>query len=451
MNTYYTFIKAIKSLVLILVMFFTSDIMAQSPTVLDKLTSLESYKKLYEANSFDHNNSYFKSNDKGLWNNVPVVDVYFYEDNFMCSNDTSVKNSTSQIVAYLEKTYPNNLTIENDYSEMFYNVATRDFTLEFKVRAKTKAAIDENTKGRMEIKFAKVVDNPIANLSEELKINKDGLTCKLKVECYNVVPTVLLDGIPILGKKKEDKYSSYETVILNKYILNPETPINLSFVLTPGIDDKGNIMPKIPKNSYAKIGVEYVNAKGDLIKKINLFNNEAYVTDTIVDNGRTRYSSYPGTNDYTKKDIRFNHQLEIPVDYKLTGWSNGKDLHKEKKVEERIRQFYTDYAALILSKDIKQITQLLYNSYLEKYTYNYNSTEQKSYHDFDELEYMLENSLKVVTAKETKLHISSNGQLAYLEAIDKTSYLKTVGRSYLDNISFIFYIDKNTNELKIIR
>lgn len=92
--------------------------MAQSLVILDKITSLDSYKKLYETNTLDHNNSYFKSNDKGQWNNIPLEDVYFYEDHLICSIDTSVKNTTIKLIDYLEKTYPNNLTVE----EMYYDV-----------------------------------------------------------------------------------------------------------------------------------------------------------------------------------------------------------------------------------------------------------------------------------------------------------------------------------------
>ncbi|EKB06324.1 hypothetical protein HMPREF9711_00696 [Myroides odoratimimus CCUG 3837] len=445
------FNTSIKSILLLFIFLFPSFIMAQSPVILDKITSLDSYKKLYETNTFDHNNSYFKSNDKGQWNNIPIKEVYFYEDYLMCSIDTSVKNTAKRLASYLEKTYPDNLMVEEDYSERIYKVATRDFTFVFTAKVKEGKEIVEDTRGELKISFNKVFDNPLANISDQLKVNKNGLICQLQVECYNVVPAIFADGVPILSKNKKDRYSHYETVTLNKYILNPEASIDLSFIITPGIDDKGNIMTKIPKKSYAKMVLEYVNAKGDIIKTVDVFNNEAYVTDTIVSDDGTRYSHYIGTEDYTKKDIRFNHQLTAPVDYKLTGWSKGKDLRKEKNLEQQIKQFYADYAALILSGDINKITSLLYDFYQEKYTYNYNSNELKSYDEYENLEFMLEQSFKVVTAQQTKLYISNNGQLAYLGAVDKTSYLKAVGLDYVKNISFLFYIDNNTNELKIVR
>ncbi|MEK6494858.1 hypothetical protein [Myroides odoratimimus] len=112
------FNTSIKSILLLFIFLFPSFIMAQSPVILDKITSLDSYKKLYETNTFDHNNSYFKSNDKGQWNNIPLEDVYFYEDHLMCSIDTSVKNTTIKLIDYLEKAYLNNLTVE----EMYYDV-----------------------------------------------------------------------------------------------------------------------------------------------------------------------------------------------------------------------------------------------------------------------------------------------------------------------------------------
>lgn len=440
-----------KLVFLLLSCLFSAVVFGQSTIVLDELTTLESYKKVYDANLFDTSNQYLKKKDKGRWRGFSVEEVYFNEDSFSCSLEVSAKNTANQLIAYLAQTYPNHLTIEQEYYERTYKVLTRAFSLTFTINVKEEAEIEENTTGDLAIQFTRVVDHPLANLSEELKTNENGITCLLEVACYNVVPTIWADGIPILPKNKEDAYSTYETLALNTYILNPETPIDLTFLLTPGIDDQGNVMPKIPKNSYAKLTIEYVNAKGEVVQTLDLFNNRAYVTDTIVEKGNTSYYSYPGSNDYTKKDIRFNHQLKAPVAYHLKGWTKGKDLRKEKNLEEQIKAFYAAYAALILDKKLNQITELLYESFLEKYTYNYNRTELKSHHEYDNLEYMLEKSFKVVTAQKTKLHISNNGQLAYLEALDKTAYLKAVGLEYIKNISFLFYIDKNTNELKIIR
>lgn len=440
-----------KLVLILFISLFPSFMWGQSNVVLDKLTTLESYKKAYETNTFDNNDSDWRSNKVGEWNGVTVKDVEFFEEYFRCSVDNSVKDGVNEIITYLEKTYPNNLIVDEGYYERTYKVITRAFSLKFTIERERDDEITDKTKGTLRISYTKVVDNPLANLSDEIKPNENGVSCFLEVECYNVVPTILADGIPILPKKEGDQYSKYATVAMNKYILNKDTPVDLTFVFTPGIDEDGNIMAKIPKDSFTKITIEYENMKGDVLQSIELYNNKAYVTDTIVENGKTKYSSYSGTRDYIKKDIRFSHQIQAPVDYQVKGWSNGKDLRKEKNIEQRIKQFYAEYAALVLNKDINRITQLLYSSTLEKYTYYYNSTEQKSYHDYEDLEYMLQNIFKVVTAKDTKLYISNNGQLAYLESIDKTSYLKAVGLDYIENISFMFYIDKNTNELKIIR
>lgn len=442
---------AIKLVFLLLSTLLPAVLFGQSAVVLDQLTTLESYQKVYHANSFDHSNPYFRKNDKGRWNGFSVKEVYFNEDYFSCSLDVSKENAVNQFIAYLEQTYPTDLSVEQEYYERKYTVATRAFDLVFTVEVREDADIQENTEAELIMKFSRVVNHPLANLSEELKTNENGITCFLQVSCYNVVPTILVDGIPILPKNKEDEYSTYGSIALNKYILNSDTPIDLAFLLTPGIDDEGKVMPKIPKNSYASFSIEYINGKGEVVQTIDLFNNRTYVTDTIVENGDTRYYSYPGSNDYTKKDIRFNHQLKAPVAYNVTGWTKGKDLRKEKNLEEQIKQFYRAYATLILDKNLNAMTQLLYDSFLEKYTYNYNNTELKSYHEYDNLEYMLERTFKVVTAEQTKLHISANGKLAYLEAVDKTAYLKAVGLDYIKNISFLFYIDNNTNELKIIR
>ncbi|MGL5274259.1 hypothetical protein [Myroides sp.] len=448
MNNFNVFGKIVFMLFSLLFPYF---IYGQTNVVLDKLTTLESYLKVYDANVFDHSNQYLRSNDKGVWNGIPLKEVYFYDEYFSSSIDTSVKNSANKLVAYLEQTYGDNLIVDQGYYRRNYAVTTRAVEINVYLDLKEDDSMTEDTGGTLSVSFTKVIDNPLANLSEELQSNKEGISYELVIVCENVLPTILVNGIPILAKMEKGKYSLNKAIELNKYILDKETPIDLSFTFTPGIDENGKLMTTIPKKSSIEIALEYVNAKGNVTKSVQLYDNSAYVTDTIVKNGETRYSTYYGTNEYGMKEVLFNHQFKAPVDYKLAGWSNGKDLCKEVNLEQRIKQFYADYAALILNKDINNITQLLYSSFLEKYTYNYNNTEQKSYHDYEDLEYMLQNIFKVVTAKDTKLHISNNGQLAYLEAMDKTSYLKAVGIDYIENISFMFFIDKNTNELKIIR
>ncbi|EHO09304.1 hypothetical protein HMPREF9714_01982 [Myroides odoratimimus CCUG 12901] len=46
------FNTSIKSILLLFIFLFPSFIMAQSPVILDKITTLDSYKKLYETNTF---------------------------------------------------------------------------------------------------------------------------------------------------------------------------------------------------------------------------------------------------------------------------------------------------------------------------------------------------------------------------------------------------------------
>lgn len=51
---------AIKLVFLLLSTLLPAVIFGQSAIVLDQLTTLESYQKVYYANSFDHSNPYFR-------------------------------------------------------------------------------------------------------------------------------------------------------------------------------------------------------------------------------------------------------------------------------------------------------------------------------------------------------------------------------------------------------
>ena len=207
----------------------------------------------------------------------------------------------------------------------------------------------------------------------------------------------------------------------------------------------------IPKESYFRAALITQNVKGDELKTEKIFNNQEYVTDTITENGKTHYYSYPGTSKYGKKNIEFAYTFNPEVNYDVKGWSNGKDLRTENDLEQKIKTFYHDFGDLIIAKNIDKISDLLYDNYFEYYTFTYNIGKNKSFDDYKKWVNTVESSFKTIFANETKLHISTDGKLAYLEAIDKSSYLKAVGKNYSDNIEFIFYMDKTTNQLKIIR
>ena len=299
--------------------------------------------------------------------------------------------------------------------------------------------------------FKEIIDNPLAKISSKIKTNPNGTDYFLDLDFFQVSPKIFLNGIPIYQNIAKSRYINDDNIYLNRYILNSKNPITLKLIIEPGNDEDGKSYKTILKNSYIKTILESNNANGTNSKKRTIYDNQQYVTDTIVENGKTRYSSYPGTYNYGKKNLEFEFTFIPQVDYEVTGWSNGKDLRKEKDLEQKIKKFYADFGDLIINKDINKITELLYDKYFEFYTANYNSGEKKSYDDYESWFMAIDRSFKTTLANETKLYISDDGKLAYLEPLDKSTNLKAVGRDYIKDIDFLFYMDEKTNQLKIIR
>lgn len=404
-----------------------------------------------KSNKSDFAYGYYKTYEKGFWNGIPVENVVLRDSSIEFSTPSTLTNSTKKISEFLIKNYKENVVINKDYYETKYKINTEAITLTFNVDIDDNEQISEDTKGNMVIVFKEIIDNPLAKISSKIKTNPNGTDYFLDLDFFQVSPKILLNGIPIYQNIAKSRFINDDYIYLNRYILNSKNPITLKLIIEPGNDEDGKPYKTILKNSYIKTILESNNANGTNSKKRTIYDNKQYVTDTIIENGETRYSSYPGTYNYGKKNLEFEFTFIPQVDYEVMGWSNGKDLRKEKDLEQKIKKFYADFGDLIINKDINKITELLYDKYFEFYTANYNSGEKKSYDDYESWLLTIDKSFKTTMANETKLYISDDGKLAYLQPLDKSTNLKAVGRDYIKDIDFLFYIDEKTNQLKIIR
>ena len=443
-----------KQFIFLLAFLITSSlVIAQNNIDFAQYNSLNKAKEFFNSktNKSDFAYGNYKTYEKGFWNGIPIEEIVLRENQLSFSASKSIKNSTKRIIEYLEKKYPIDLTMDKEWSSTTYSANSEDFSLKLVVDINEDKKVEENTKSDVTITFKEVINNPLAKISTQLKSNPNGIDYYVDLNYFQVSPKILINGIPIYTEIGKSRYINENTIYLNPYILNSKSPVTLQFIVDPGLDENKNQLKSIPKQSYFGALLITQNAKGDELKTEKIFNNREYVTDTITENGETRYSSYPGTSKYGKKNIVFDYTFNPEVNYDIKGWNNGKDLRLEKDLEQKIKTFYQNFSDYILAKNIEKISNLLYDNYFEYYTFTYNMGKNKSFDDYKEWATAVESSFKTVVAEHTKLHISTDGKLAYLEAIDKSSYLKAVGKNYSKNIEFTFYIDKTTNELKIIR
>lgn len=418
-----------------------------------KYNTLEKVSTFFndKTNESDFAYGYYKTYENGFWNGIPVEDIVLRESSIEFKTPSTLKNSTKQICELLTKNHTNDLVIKKDWFETKYIINTEDYKLIFKIDVDDDSEITDSTKANMNIEFKKFNNHPFAKISTKIKTNPEGTDYYLDLDFFQVSPKIFLNGIPIYENIGKSRYMNEEKVYLNSYILNSKNPITLKFVIEPGDDNDGIRNKTILKESFFKAFLKSIRVNNTNSREQAIYDNQEYVTDTIVENGETRYSSYPGTYNYGKKNLEFEFTFIPQVNFDVTGWSNGKDLRKEKDLEQKIKKFYADFGDLIINKDIDKITDLLYDKYFELYTSNYNSGEIKSYDDYDTWIETIDKSFKSVLANETKLFISNDGKLAYLQPIDKKSNLKAIGREYIRDIDFLFYMDEKTNQLKIIR
>ena len=431
----------------------SSLVIAQNNIDFAQYNSLNKAKEFFNSktNKSDFAYGNYKTYEKGLWNDIPIEEIVLRENHLTFSASKSIKNSTKRIIEYLEKNYPIDLTVDKEWSSTTYSTNAENFSLKLVVDINEDKKVGENTKSDVTITYKEVINNALAKISTQLKSNSNGIDYYVDLKYFQVSPKILINGIPIYTEHGKSRHINENTIHLNPYILNSKTPITLQFIIDPGLDENQIQFKSIPKESYFRAALITQNVKGDELKTEKIFNNQEYVTDTITENGKTHYYSYPGTSKYGKKNIEFAYTFNPEVNYDVKGWSNGKDLRTEKDLEQKIKTFYHDFGDLIIAKNIDKISDLLYDNYFEYYTFTYNIGKNKSFDDYKKWVNTVESSFKTIFANETKLHISTDGKLAYLEAIDKSSYLKAVGKNYSDNIEFIFYMDKTTNQLKIIR
>jgi len=394
---------------------------------------------------------YYKSFDKGFWNNIPVAEIVVKNNELSFNNSRTDKNSTIQLIDFLQSTYPNNINKNQGWFSTTYDITTENFDLSLKVIVDNNKEVLENTESELKITFKETFDNKLAQISPNLTSNLNGIEQYLAYDFNNVNYQTFINNLPFHANYNLDTQSSNYSQFLNPFILNAETPITLKIIINPGNNEKGEPEKTIAKKSYFGIFLMSEYANGKNLDEYTIYNNKEYVTDTLIKNGKKFYSSYPGTYQYGKKNKVIKYTFKPKVDYNLKGWSNGKDLRKEQNLEQKIKTFYADFGNLILNKNINELTNLLYQKYYDYYTYTYNVGNTKSYDEYKLWLETVNKTFKIVAAQQTKLHISTDGKLAYLEPIDKAGCIKAVGKNFIRNISFYFYIDSDTNQLKIIR
>lgn len=262
---------------------------------------------------------------------------------------------------------------------------------------------------------------------------------------------IYINGSFIYNLLGENRFMEEEKYLLNEFILDNQNPVTIDLIIKPGYDEEGNKRETIIKESYITAVLRKENAHDELLSHVTIFDNEEYVTDTIVEEGNTRYYTYPGTSHYGMKEFKKQYNFIPEVSYNVEGWKNGKDLRNDLQLKQKIIQLYQKLAHIIESNDSKALNDFFYTLYKERAISSYNMKAPFSYEDWENFLFMMEYGYRYDVEQDFKIEYSQDGKLIYASPNKNKDMLRVIGKEYAEGFTFYMYEDATTNELKFIR
>lgn len=437
---------------------FSQKIHAQSALNLSGITdkvSMEQFykeqKKKSEPSSFGETS--YVSIDDGVWNGIKVKSITLYQDHIEMSVNESSNFETKKLIDYLQAQYKGAITKETEYSYTNYAVNNSDVKIAVRVKVKEEEAVTKNTSSTIEINYKTKYKLPFPNIDQEIKQDPDGLFYYFDFSSLNTSTEIRINGISVYEHSGKFQYVNGEQFNLNPFILN-KGQAHLQIIIKPGYDEAGKQMNTIIKNSYFKGKLcegKIENGEWKCLKEYPFCDYMEYVTDTTKENGRTQYSSYPGTYHYGGKSLQCELNFDARVSYNLEGWKHGKDLKSDSKLKERITALYEKLATAIKNKDEQAFNDLVYTQGVEKAAARYNMFSGYSTDKWEEWLKMFSygNTFKIET--DFDLSFSDDGKLVIATPNKQSDMLRVIGMKQAEGFTFYIYEDNTTNQLKFIR
>lgn len=395
--------------------------------------------------------SYLENNV--IWNKIALRHAIFDDSEMSLKLNSSVENNAIKCINFLKSTYGDKLSMRTGWIDTSYSFENKYYTLKLMVEDSVES-INENSQGELTISFKQQYTIPLAQISNTLDENsKTGKLYFVEINHFNTDYELLLNGIPVTKYTGRHRYMEGSRVLLNPFILD-EKPQQLSIKITPGEDENGNMPDAITKDSYfsaSLIEEEPFTFTQKEISKEALCNYSEYVTDTIVENGQTRYSSYLGTYQYGRKSLSCDTVFVPVINYKAAGWKNGEDLRKEKELKNKINALYQELANAFKTKNEQKISDLLYQTYEETAVSCYNSCDNRTETLWESWLPLIHHSYRYNVANDFDLVFSEDGKLVYAQPLNQSGMLRVIGKKKAIGFNFYIYKDASSHQLKFIR
>lgn len=447
-----------KTTLSLLLIFFINHIICQELD-LSNINSLEKLKN-HKTNTLENKKAefhtlYYVYVNNAIWNGIKVTEAALFDDKITMTIPKTSLNGTKNAIKYIENLFKEELSKEISYSTTNYIVNNPEIYLNLEVDVDEDETVKANTTSNLKIVFKPTLTENFPNISKNITLNSKGIFYFLDLDHYQNDIEILINGIPIYKtSSKKQLVTQDENILLNSFILkNGNT--NLEVIITPGNDENDQPYPLIQKKSFSSVVLKKGKYNSGVFNTLE--NNEfckfkGYVTDTIqAKDGSTSYYSYMGNPNYGKKQLNCSINFNADVDYIVTGWENGKNLHEDQNLAKKITQLYEKLAKHISEKDKKALSDMFSQMGLEKTISQYN---RNSSYVIDEWNSFLEtmefsNILKI--EKDFDILISKDGKLAYATPKKQKNMLRAIGKKWATGFTYFIYADEKTGELKFIR
>lgn len=423
-------------------------------SAIHSLSALKNTKEQLVKDKKDNfHTSHYTLLDSALWQGILVQDVALYEQRIEMKITKGVLNGSRKAARFLQSTYKDEVTEEGSWFSRSYLVNTNAVSINLEMDIEKDDSVKSNTPSKITITYKPVYQEAYPNISAKLVKDPDGIFYFLDMTYYNNNMEVWLDGISIYNNVGKHRYMNERSINLNPFLLGKDN-VNLKVLITPGMDEEGKPFSTIQKRSYAaatlKKGI-FKNGDFTILEEKPFCNYNEYVTDTIKENGDTRYSSYPGTYHYGGKQLESNYSFIAGIGYTNKGWKDGNDLRNDKRLKEKVSALYEKLAHIINTKDAAALSQLFYEKGMELAVAGYNQDAGTPNDQWTRWMDMLDYTNIVKVETEFDLELSADGKLAYAKPRVQADMLRAVGKGKAEGFSLFMYEDKNTNELKFIR
>lgn len=417
---------------------------------LSDIYTLEEYEAFKNRKDVVEALGYFSYLENVTWNGIALEHAVIKDSEIFMKLPYAAKNNTINCINLLKSTYGNQLKIRNSWVSSYFSFENKNYKLKLSVNS-TEENIDEKSGGELTISFKKQYAIPLAQISNVFDENpQTGSLYYVDINHHNTSYELLLNGIPIEKYTSRHRYLEENSILLNPFIIDGK-PQNLSIKITAGEDENGKIPDTIAKDAYFKAVLsEKAAFSKEEISQQELCNYAEYVTDTIVEDGNTRYYSYLGTYHYGKKTLSCDYQFVPAINYAVTAWKNGQDLRKDKELKNNIKALYQELADAFKTHNEQKINDLLFQTYKETVMSSYNS-EGRTEALWEKLLPFIHYAYKFNVADDFELVFSEDGKLVYAEPKDQSDMLRVIGKKIATGFNFYIYKDASTKQLKFIR